>query len=67
MLTKKHYKTIAGIVYANTTPEGRDPHCQFAKGMQRARIYIARNLADYFADDNSRFDRDKFMAACGLD
>ena len=27
---------------------------------------IAEKLADYFATQNPRFDRERFMAACGL-
>lgn len=27
----------------------------------------ARGIADVFAADNPRFDRDRFLAACGMD
>lgn len=29
-------------------------------------VGLSRDLADYFAADNPRFDREKFMEACGL-
>lgn len=28
---------------------------------------VAGNLADYFASQNERFDRERFMSACGID
>ena len=28
---------------------------------------IARGLADYFAGDNPRFDRSRFLTACGVE
>jgi len=27
---------------------------------------FANDLADYFASDNERFDREKFLSACGI-
>ena len=64
MLTKKDFKAVAGIIKAsidvtiiysttepNTTIKGN----------------IAIDLADYFATQNPRFDRNRFMKACGLE
>jgi hypothetical protein len=28
--------------------------------------YLAEKFADWFADDNPRFDRERFLKACGL-
>lgn len=28
--------------------------------------FIALSMADYFAEDNSNFDRDRFLQACGM-
>lgn len=28
---------------------------------------VARGMADIFANDNPRFNRDRFYAACGMD
>lgn len=65
MFTRQHYKAIAEIIKSEYTAfdgtgeddsEGKD-----------ATIKIARKLADYFEPENPRFDRNKFMTACGLD
>ena len=59
MFTKQHYKAIAEIIR---------PHLLVSKirkdGAQVADI--ALELADYFAQDNPRFDRERFLEACGL-
>jgi len=59
MLSKKHYKAIAEIVKKNTPTKA-------ARYILDIRIDTAHDLADYFAADNERFDRAKFLAACGL-
>lgn len=51
-MTKKHFKAIAEII--------RNTRCV------KEIAQVAIKLADYFADENPLFDRDKFMTACGL-
>jgi len=54
MLTKKHFKAIADVVSKCTTPnQGTIPKFRFCQ-----------SLADYFGEQNDRFDRDKFMLSC---
>ena len=49
-MTRKHYKMVAAAV---------------AKMVERSdRWLVANLLADTFENDNPRFDRDKFIAAC---
>ena len=62
MLTKKYFKEIAKIIQA-----------ELSNGGWRERVipYItlqntANSLADYFAKENTRFDRTKFINACGF-
>ena len=50
MMTRKHFEMVAAAV-ANIT-------------MRSARWLVANMLANSFENDNSRFDRDKFIAAC---
>ena len=62
MLTKKDFKAIAEIIKKNT-------HEQFMFGGNTfwlSKQYTCRDLADYFATQNSRFDRQKFLDACGI-
>lgn len=61
-MSKKNYVAIAAIIQnarANTSPED--------KVAREAITYIASDLARVFARDNSRFNSDKFLRACGLE
>ena len=50
MMTRKHFKMVAAAV---------------AKMVERSDRWLITNLlADTFENDNPRFDRDKFIAAC---
>ena len=55
-MTKKHYVAIAEIIKseAMATPYGY-------------RADIAGKLADYFKQDNPKFDRERFLTACGIE
>lgn len=60
-MTRKHFEALAAMV--RETPltgvvEGRD--------MANVREHFAHTLADFCQDQNSRFDREKFLAACGI-
>ncbi len=55
-MTKKHYEAIAAAFRAYITTN---------TGANIARP-IAKDLADYFATDNPKFDRARFLQACGL-
>ncbi len=59
MFTRQHYKAIAEIVRDRTFDyHGRDYIFP---------ALLAYDLVDYFIKDNPRFDRDKFLAACGIE
>jgi len=59
MVTKKDFKAIAEIIKNKTSHV--NPQLLFIPT-----IDLARKLADYFATQNPRFDRQKFLDACGL-
>lgn len=64
MFTRQHYKAIAEIIrfeYTAFDGTGEDDY----EGKLTIRN-ITNNLADYFADDNPLFNRQKFLKACGL-
>lgn len=63
MFTRQHYRAIAEIIKKEYTRF--DNICKDDEG-KLAIQSIARSLADYFVDNNPRFDRQKFLAACGL-
>ena len=63
MLTRKVFEQVAASVKKSVDKADRtynDELRQFADDM-------ACELADYFQRENPRFDRDRFMKACGFD
>lgn len=65
MFTRQHYKAIAEILKTQLEFPLKKDRCPVTHGAAICGIGI--DLAEYFYDDNPRFDRDKFMEACGLD
>lgn len=55
VLSRKYYRAIAEIVKRQIEDEIED-----------AAILIAYDLADYFTQNNPRFDRERFLEDCGL-
>lgn len=62
MLSKQHYKAIAEIIGLNHVRVYINNNGELIVNL----IEIAKDLADYFAKDNPRFDRDRFLEVCGL-
>lgn len=58
-MSRKDYVQFAAIIQDNInrakTPEARE-----------AVKSVARDMADYFRDDNSNFDRNRFYQAAGI-
>ncbi len=64
MTSKKLYVEIArGIDGESITSSSTGP---FADGYRDSTKAIAYRLASIFAADNARFDRARFLSACGL-
>lgn len=55
-MTKKDYIAIAAVIKVANN-QGDTATCKF----------IARNIADVFQSDNSKFDRARFLRACGIE
>lgn len=56
MFQKRHYERLASII------DGMD---FWAPTPRETRNEVARQFADALARDNPRFDRERFLAACG--
>lgn len=56
-MTKKHYEAIAKIFAHHSTEYAS---CEAYK------VITCKLLADYFAQDNPKFNRDRFLTACGV-
>lgn len=57
---KRHYEDIAALMAREITYRPERPN---RKTTLRG---VVRELVDLFARDNPRFDRERFIAACGL-
>jgi hypothetical protein len=60
-MTKKDYELIASAI-AESICDMQDHPARIAGAHQ-----VARNLARILKGNNPRFDRKRFMAACGLE
>jgi hypothetical protein len=63
-MTKRHFEAIARIFALRA---GFDMSTiDYDNGYNTAVARLANDMADYFETENPRFDRDRFMEACGL-
>lgn len=63
-MTKKHYEAIAKVIKQNLPPE--NCFTTNASIAYSTLTTIAEELAELFAQDNPRFQRIKFLVACGI-
>jgi hypothetical protein len=54
-MKKKNYEAIADCIQYRLCAKDNHPH------------EVAKRLADYFAQDNPLFQREKFLKACGIE
>lgn len=65
-MTRKHYAQFAQIIKDEQEAlEVLDPN--MASVAKASTFIMANKMATIFAQDNPRFDRDKFFKACGYD
>ncbi|HEY4963263.1 MAG TPA: hypothetical protein VIH90_01020 [Candidatus Saccharimonadales bacterium] len=67
-MTKKDYIKAASILYnerCNFTFTANEKHYVFTENSAQW-CRIVQSLADWFANDNKRFDRERFLNACGM-
>ena len=57
MFSKRHYQAIADALSRTST---------YSSQGQSQKVMIVVELADTFEKDNPRFDRARFIEACGL-
>ena len=60
MITKQHYNAIAKMVEGNTCVQLLQQH----PAHYILKDTFVKQLADYLADDNPNFDRERFYKAC---
>jgi hypothetical protein len=63
-MTRKDYILIAAAL--NDTLLIDCPSVEFLNGAKAAAISASQRIADALAHDNPRFDRARFLAACGV-
>jgi len=62
-MTKKHFKAVAAAINAHVFVLKA---LNNSAGLAAVRA-LTKSLAVEFADFNPRFDRDRFLAACGIE
>ena len=67
MFTRQHYEAIAEIIKRNTTRIRIEDVAQVGNGLPCLHSHTVGDMVDYFAKDNPRFDRQKFLKACGIE
>jgi|GEM_PF-2163459 len=69
-MTRKHYEAIAAIL-ASVLDREQDEFNPHAHGVNFTTYWyvqdVAHRLADYFEQDNPKFQRARFLAACGIE
>ena len=69
-MTRKDYRLIAEAFVPVIRVRPNDPMCppgnDHSRSMRIGAEDIARRLADRLAEDNPRFDRSRFLTACGI-
>lgn len=66
-MTKKDYVLIAKAIaeLRGVYPDG-EPVSEYDKGFAHGTKQAAQYLAAALANDNNRFDRERFLIACGV-
>ena len=62
-MTRKDYVALAAAINAVRIPEAAD---QFHAGYWCAVRDVANKITETLSADNQRFDRERFLKACGL-
>jgi len=65
-MTRKHFEAVARAIREEV--DSLDEIHTVARVMCRLSLLgVAERLADVFAEESGRFDRDRFLTACGFD
>jgi hypothetical protein len=65
-MTRKDYKAIANVIQGETINARLSPAIEIESEPIAQLGRIAEGLAQIMERDNERFDRSKFLEACGL-
>lgn len=66
MLQARHYVAVAACIHRSRMAKDLIGNSKERAAAQSAIQLVATDLASTFAADNSKFDRQRFMSACGL-
>lgn len=65
-MSRKHYTDVAEIVKSNLAAAKIMDTMEEADAAKAILRSVASDLASFFKRDNSAFDRQRFLTACGL-
>ena len=65
-MTRKHFEAVARILKAEKDA-GPDYNLEHRRDVHEVTVSaIAHGLVEFFGTENERFDRERFLTACGL-
>jgi hypothetical protein len=68
--SKKDYVAIAAIIASEQEPvmpqDISSEDIAVHQALENKRFLVARRFADYFERNNPRFNRERFLTACGV-
>ena len=66
MATKRDFITVSNSIKANMDKARGEMSVDGFKAYFALTMELADNMADKYQNDNPRFDRQRFMSACGF-
>lgn len=66
MMSKQNYIAAAAVIKHSVDAREEEPDFYPDGAGMEAIMEVAKGLASMFGADNSRFDRARFLTACGL-
>ena len=63
-MTRKDYEALAQAIHGALNWDGGNPWA--SSSQYRYTVRVAHNIADMLEQDNPRFDRGRFLKACGI-
>lgn len=66
MMTRQNFEAVANAIEAKMDASDPNDESNFFAGYARGIMDTAETLADVFVANNPRFDRERFLKACGV-
>ena len=64
-MTRQDFNYLADLLKCTWPHNGDTEHCQHEREQQHR--YVVREMAEWLRATNPRFDRERFLQACGME